>query len=275
MRIFYFDSWWDWPTFILYTFISLLTVALIKNGEKNARYIYINGIVKKKYGVIGNFFYIAVFSILVMFSALRSYEVGIDAFSYVNNFLNATNFEFNWKAVFTLVQGEPLYELYIFLLRKITSNYHIYFFVTYAIITYCFIYFIRSCFDKKSHFVVLILFILSYVYNFSAIRSGLSEALILISFCCLKDKKVMKAILFTVIAALIHYTAIVNILFIIFYKIYSSKLFKNRVVITLSIVIFIASSNYIIALLSEYILSTKYRYYLNYKGTVMGNAFII
>jgi len=272
MQLFYFGPWWDWKTFIFYTLISISTIVLLKKGEQKPKYLFYFG--NLKYSP-GNIYYVIAFIILVLFSILRSVEVGTDTITYVNSFRNATDFSFNWETMFLLKQKEPLYSLYIFLLRKVSNNYLIYFLVTYSIITYAVIRFVKSCFNKKSHYTVLILFILLFVYHFSAIRSGLSGAFILLSFCYLKDNKILKALLFTVVATLFHYTAVINILFIFVYKLFSSNILKSRYTIALAIVTILISSNYVISFLQSSLLGTKYSYYISYQGTLVGNAFII
>ena len=155
------------------------------------------------------------FVILVLLASLRTSDVGRDTSVYVNYFQQAVTFNYDIRNFFTFSDTEPAYFLYIYLLRRFTDSYTVYFIITYMWVAGAYISFIRSNFDDKSDYIFLQIFIFYYVSNMSGARSGIATGFLLFSLTALKKKHFLRALLLTVIASTFHYTMLFNF-FVIF-----------------------------------------------------------
>lgn len=248
------SEYWSWGTFALYFIIAVTVVTICKSGC-NAQKI---GMSKSDV----NFRYFFAFLILVLLATLRSEEVGTDTDHYISYFQYATSFNFDWSRLFTFKQMEPGFQYYLYLLRKITDNYTFYFFVTYSIIAYGYIAFIKYFTKDVSNLTFLQLFIFFYVSNMSGARSALGTFFILFSFIALDKKKYFKAILLTFCACTFHYTMIFNFIIIAGYWIFSKKFFNSNrsiwiVMVCVMAVLSSSASFFIKGIFSD----TKYDFY--------------
>lgn len=201
---------WSWQTFFFYLFMSIIGMLLIKRGIKTER----------------NKYFIIWFIIWIIWACFRyvGYYNGFlvgggDALTYVtyfdsclseNSHLYATHAELGFR-VFTKI------------IRSITSNYHIYFFVIYGIILLSIKEFLEAFSIRDMNCVPFIMLGFIYVKSFSVIRSALSIALILFGICLLKKEKNIACVVLVALSVMIQRASIVYAGFPIFYYVYQRK----------------------------------------------------
>lgn len=279
--IFPYSTSWNWSTFCLYIFVGISVSALCKKGAVYDNKEYSNGELYKKRS--GRVYYFFAFLLLVLLATLRTEYVGADTRLYVDLFRQATVFDYDWSKLFSLTQNEPGFLYYIYTIRKITDNYTIYFLITYSFVAWAYVNYIKNHFDKNSDYVFLQIFIFYYVSNMSGARSALATACILFSLTMMKNRRVLKAILLTCIAFLLHYTTIVN-LFVLF-MVWIFKDFKLKKKRWLWVILIIGSIfvSYVAAYkFKALFVGTKYNYYssvdienLSLKGSIFFIAFVV
>lgn len=214
--IFPFSENWSWLTFCLYVIVGMIVTSFCKRGAKATAYN------KKKGQKVKNseIYYFLAFIVLVLLATLRTENVGSDTRVYVDYFKQATYYKELYSSYKIMEQGFLIYNS---LIRKITSNYTIYFFITYSFIAWSYINYIKNHFDDNSDYIFLQLFIFFYTSNMSGVRSGIGVAFLLFSYTKLSKGKTIQAIILTIIAISFHYTTAINI-----YMICMIGIFKNQ-----------------------------------------------
>lgn len=274
------NSDWSWSTFILYFITSLVTVSLCKLGSK---YVVLEPIVKKKkrhcFRVkISSLCYLIAFVILVLLATLRSYNVGPDTAVYVGYFKNIAPYRFKFGQLLTFNQMEPGFQLFLQIVRLITDDYHFLFLISYSLISFSYIRYISLSFDSKSDYVILEIFIFYYVSNMSGMRSAMGMIFLLPSFIALSEKRYIKSLLLTIVAASFHYTIAFNLIIIFLHWILSGTLFREkRWVLPPSIIGAYAVGFFSLRYIYSFISTTKYNFYhVNYDDlSLTGSLFII
>lgn len=270
-RLFPMSQDWSWVTFILYFLVAVSVTALCKSGAEAET------IGMSKLDI--NFRYFSAYLILVLLATLRSEYVGSDTANYVNYFENATKFSFDWDRLFTFQQMEPGFKYYLYLIRQITDNYTVYFFITYSIVAYGYIAFIKYFFNDGTNCIFLQLFIIFYASNMSGARSALGTFFLLFSFIALDKKKYLRAIILTLIACGFHYTMMFNFFVIIMCWILMKKtLIPNKHFWVLALIIAIVFSGAGAFFLKGIFAETKYDYYSSVsseKLSLLGSVFYL
>lgn len=199
----------SWFSIILYLFVGISVCKCCKYGAfADARKVDSN---EGSNMVYGNLWYVFAFIILLVFSSIRSSEVGPDTKTYVELFQSQSTVSFQWSRLLSFNQYEPGFQYFNYLIRKITDNYHVYFLFVYSIVAYSYIRYIRRFYDKNSNYIFLLLFIFYYFLNLSGIRGSIGVAFLLISYVKIEDNKTLQAILLTFLSASFHYTMIYNL----------------------------------------------------------------
>lgn len=270
--IFEFGSYWKTSTFFIMLAIGITVVLFARAG---ARYNY------KKKNINGtndnpiNIYYILAFVILWFFYTFKDVTVGADTNIYLQDFFNAEYLTIDYYRMLTFHQIEPLYVLLIKFIKLFTNSTVIYFGVIGGIIAYGYMQFIRNFWTAKSNFIFLIPFIVSYQNSMSGVRNALGITFILLSICALKKNMYFKATLLTIIGSLFHYTIIVNLFVIIYYLIFENrkKISKSKIIISTTFITIFCM--FFISYLNNYLSGTKYVYYSDSGGTLVGNWYVI
>lgn len=253
---------WDWGTFILYVFVSVVVCALCKTGSKYIK----NGVSKKRCGGTGinkgNVLYFLAFLILTFLATFRSSEVGSDTPVYVDWFYNYDFNAFSWKDLLSFHQMEPGFQLYIYLIRKISDDYHVFFFFAYAFVSAMYIKYIKFFFDRGTNNIFLQIFIYFFVSNMSGMRAAIAMGFLLQSFIYLSKKEYSKAVIFTFLASAFHYTMIFNIAMIFATFIMERRAFwRGKWVIPVGLVASFAVSFAMANVFKAILSNTKYNFY--------------
>ncbi|HHU56494.1 MAG TPA: EpsG family protein [Acholeplasmataceae bacterium] len=160
--------------------------------------------VKEKYR--DNLYLFISFIMLTLLGGLRSINVGTDTKAYLDIFylIKYTN---NFKELFKLN-----YEIGFILLNKIIAiwggNGQTFLFVTSAIISFGFIYFIKKNSINPLLSVFLLITLYYYYASFNGIRQYIAIVILLNSFTFFKNKNFLAFISFILLASLFHLTAI-------------------------------------------------------------------
>lgn len=270
-QLFEFGEYWKTGTMIMFLFIGIIVCLLSKIGVKKrkdndlAQWASINSNVVH---IRINWPYILMFLLLLFVFTFRSENTGADTIEYVKVFKASTQLvRFNnlWD---TLNYYEPLFLLINYLVRLVTENYTVYFFVCGCIISYSYVRFIYTYWDARKNHLFLILFAAAFHYDLNVLRSALATSFVLLSLCSIYEKRQFKSIILTIIGSLFHYTAIINITLPIFYYLIEKKekINKKKTIVLLFTGIMILFI--IIQKMLEILSFTRYQSYLENVITV-------
>lgn len=251
---------WSWLSFILYLTVGYVVCKCCENGAKaRARYNCDN---LYRDHINSRMWYIGGYIILVMFSTIRSSEVGPDTETYVYLFETQTSISFNWDRLLTFNQYEPGYQYFNYIVRQFTDNYHLYFLIVYSFVAFSYMRYIIRFYDENSDYVFVYLFIFYYFLNLSGIRGAIGVAFLLISFICIEDKKLITATILTLISSAFHYTMMFNIYIIaIIYILNNKRMEKRKWIWILCVILITFVSTIHISAITGMFNNTKYGSY--------------
>lgn len=256
-------EYWSWGTFLLYIVVSLLVCKCCKNGavwraRENSKSTTASRFELRN----SSLYYFIAFAILVLLGTLRTVEVGSDTQVYIEYFDNHRHFDFYISTLFSFNQMEPGFQLYLSLIKSISSNYTFLFLINSILVAFAYISYVKFFFDEKSNYTFLQIFIFYYVSNMSGMRSALATVFLLFSFIQLAKGKYIKSIVLTLIACSFHYTMLFNLYVIVMTFLSKSKGSRRRKwlwIVSLVITVVVAfSSTYS---LRGIFAGTKYSYY--------------
>lgn len=272
MQIFEFGEYWDTKTFILFLLIGIITAALFHFGTiKQYKHTVLN--YRKKTNT--NVYYITAYLIFVIFYALKDISFGADSTIYINNYFLPIKDRISHISsgkIITLGQTEPLFLALLYIIRLFSDNYTIFFLVTGIIVAYGYVKFIHCFTTLDYEFAFLIpVFTVSYTYDMNIMRSALATSFMLQSLCFLLNKNTKKAIFFTCIASLFHYTMIVNFGFILFFTIWNKQKILSLKKSVILLIIFSVLMVSVTILLRPYLETKRYSAYLSRTPMLLGH----
>lgn len=200
---------------------------------------------------------------LSLFSGLRSHRVGTDSWSYTRDFrnnLNIYNFNFNPNV-------ELGYQVFEYILLRLTHNYFWLFFLTSLFIVWCHLKVAR---DYSRNYILSILFyftLSSYTFFFNGLRQGIAMAFIALSTPYIIRKDTFKFFLLILIASLFHKTALFIIPFYI--------LLHLRIQLKYKLLITFLSSLILSRLVIKILASENQRYEIYTKESENAGGFLI
>ncbi len=211
-------------------------------------------------------FYIISFFILTFLLGCRVIDVtygGKDTKGYILQFLNTTkNSTFN--------DSEPLYKIYILIIREFTNNWRFFIIISMSIFASCFLYFVYSFYKEKFIYSLFLIWPVFLYYSCSVLRNGLAIAFSQVSIVLLSKKKYTFALLLSFISVFFHYSAICILIFevFLFFTMLLSKLrFKIYNIIIISIVILLASA----PVITQIFEATRYAFFArNVNSSILG-----
>lgn len=268
---------WDWPSFIFYIALACFicnSVRIYLNDCKDSLWIRHSIFIIRK----SELTYFTLFLVLTCVASFRQVEEligGTDAIVYVESFYNANMVFFDADNWFSLQQQEPLMYIMQNIIRLFTGNYHIYFFIIYGFMVFCYLYFIAKLKDANINSAPYMLLIIYYLHTFNTIRSSLAVAFVILAFIRLSQGKKKGYIALVIIASLIHYTALICLIFYAYSLFANRNLFKNiqsqLLILLIGYGIIFVLDVFFVGLLN----STKYAVYLDQSNSLIGQAPII
>lgn len=261
----------DILTFLLYLFIACFVVFFIKlsYSSKGIKYLSL-----KKRSL--NIYIFAVWTLLTIFASVRNVSSGglggIDAEYYVYQFSsykgNLYHF-LDWSKIITFNVREPLYYISIHLVRCFTTDYHIWFFLLYGIIVYGFLYFILNFMKRDAAFIVVLIPLCNYLHSFNVMRNWIAIAIIAIAIVKLSKKKELQYLIFVMIAAGFHYSALIMLVFYAYYKMFNTiPLIKVNLLSSVIAINLITTS--IGSLIAYLFNDNKFRFYIGLESSGIG-----
>lgn len=242
--------YWDLPTFVFYYLIGIVCAILIGIRYGNL------SIKNSRIGIITNtnewYGYYLLIIILILFATLRKVAPGLggtDSVRYESFFINSHNDLGRFSS------SDILYGYYIYYLRSITSSPIIFRLVSYSIIAFNFIYFIKEICPYKVSMVPFILIVWPYICGFSSMRNTMAIGFLLLALVQYYKHRYVWGFALFILACLLHRMTFVFLPLFILYKplfraISNSNKLKLFLIITGSIII----ATYIARVLQNYII---------------------
>lgn len=168
--------------------------------------------------------YILFFLIYVILASARMVTVGAvgtDALGYEEIFLTSlTSFS-------RFEEQEFLFGIFNKGIRLLTDSPVIYRFICFSIITFAYIFFIKSFCIKGVSCLPFIVLMIPYLKSFNTMRSSMAIAVILCGLVFLKDRRTLWGVILICISVLIHRMSILYVLFLPFYAIFRHYKYTN------------------------------------------------
>ncbi|MFC4025133.1 EpsG family protein [Oceanobacillus longus] len=261
------------PYFIVLISLTLFLTLARRNVITNNN---IQGIVLKKYSLVGMISIIISYLIFTSFSVFRVIEFGLggnDAHNYKLIFNNANG---NVIESLSIQPYEPGYALIIWLSRAISEDYRVALFIIYSIMFIFLINFIKYISWSKYVPISIFLLLTMWLSSFNTLRVILAIFIGTYVYSLLFKKKYNYALLVAIIATTIHTAAIV-----LFPVIAIVKIIENRAKFRPSKLIFfiiILSGIFLLSIniIEVFISGTSYELYIEYKeGAVALGTYIV
>lgn len=258
---------WDISSMIFYIILGLIAVVCLYKSQKRMCPSSNKWLLKDKY--LSWWFLIWVTVAVLRY--VKSPIGGMDASNY------ATYFEICRNDImppyFDHFAGDILFKYFNQIIRLFTSEYHIYFFITYGIICYVMIDFCKRFCPSKISYTPFLLLFYWYLLSFNTIRSHLAIVVILTACILLLKRKNKEAIMVALCSGLLHKAGLLYAMCIPFCVIFMKKRLTLKLFVILMTVSIMASTSlqeYFISYTSDMELSGAYN---AYAAQVVGRSF--
>ena len=184
---------------------------------------------EKKNKVVTWFF----FAFVLFFLMLRHETVGADIKNYLNFFRQASSLSF--KEIFTFYEEEYLYYLLNKIISCFTKDKQI---LLSVIAIICVIPVARLYSKSENAMLTIAIFLITsnFPMLFSGLRQAIAIAIVAISYKYIKEKKLLKFLLFVLVAFFFHKSALVALLL---YPMYHANITKPKLFIFVPIIGFV------------------------------------
>lgn len=167
------------------------------------------------------FFSIVAIVIPTFFAGVRAQGVGRDMTMYVINFLElAVKYDFSeYMGICNTTSVEAGYSILVYLISKISSDFHYVLFFIQLIPCLAIYYFAYKNREISKMWIIMLVYMLTlYLKSFTIMRQSIAVGLIAISLIKFKDKKYIKTLIFFVMAYMFHTSAVIAVfMYIIIY----------------------------------------------------------
>lgn len=189
--------------------------------------------------------YILFFLIYVILASARMVTVGAvgtDALGYEEIFLTSLTSTSRFE------EQEFLFGIFNKGIRLLTDSPVIFRFVCYSIITFAYIFFIKSFCIKGVSCLPFIVLMIPFLKSFNTMRSSMAIAVILCGLVFLKDRRTLWGVILICISVLIHRMSILYVLFLPFYGIFKHYRYTNSNIKLIIVVSALTITGYYLAL---------------------------
>ena len=213
--------------------------------------------------------------LLALFAGLRSTNVGSDVSVYlINHFAAASRYNL-FGFCFAYGKREYLYYALVWLVRRMTSNIHIFMFIHQAIIATIVYVVIYKNFVKNNGSLCLYVFMylmMWYGTTFNIIRQSLGITLLLPAFYFMKERKWFKYYTLVLVATLFHTSLAIAVFFPLFIPISKRKnSFLYTIAIGISAIIAIYFLQEVFSLVNFTGIFDRYERFFDYRFTSRTN----
>lgn len=252
---------WDSITFVVYIALSVYfyhtTQAIIISKTNKGKKVFLACIIP------------------ILFATFRfvSYPVGgRDAQAYINDFVNAEYRSNSIIDAFLLKSdSNPLFDLLVYLVRGVTSDYHVLFLLIYGFIVISLYMFLVEFFKERSVYIPIVYVGYYFLMSFNIIRFMFGLAFIQLAYVLIKKQKNIVAFILFLCGALCHISLLIlPVLFFLYILINRMKKMRTSLIIIgiiVANVAFIVLKDYA----SSYIAGTSYSAYADYVSNIMAS----
>lgn len=174
--------------------------------------------------------YIVVFFLLLFLMGMRHYSVGTDTITYVGEFIRTSTNGNLWQILTSAT--EPLYNLTLWVCKKLTSNYTWFLSAFSFPVAWGFTSLIKKYSDD--YLISVLLFMVLGILGFcmAGIRQAAALGITMLSYNFVKEKKLFKFLLCVFVAYGFHNSALVYLLAYVFVNILNIKKITSYWVMT-------------------------------------------
>lgn len=219
------------PYFLL--LIIPMFVIVFQTFQYNNNKSLVKAVNAKKYNIVMAVFFVWLLLLLVC----RDETIGRDLPNYKTIFQEYTKGGLSY--VFHS-WSECLFRLYNWMIYRITDNYQFYLAIT-AIVTILPIAFLYMQ-NKQHSYLMIVLFVnmSTFIMLFSGLRQSLAISVGVLAYDCVKNKKRIKFVLWSIIASLIHHSGFMVFLLC---PLYYFRIKENRFIFFMSVVLIVLIFN--------------------------------
>lgn len=201
------------PHWDIYSLLFYLLLAM--TGGVCSYYIYHHRTESSK---MSRYLYYAIWfcswEIAATFRRIGSFIGGADSLAYIRYFNNCLLGE-NYQ-VQSHFGADLMYRYINQLVRIFTNNYHVLFFIIYAILMLSYFFTLKNFNDKRYSCIPYFIIFYIYLRGFVTFRTNLSVAMILFSLCCWKNKRNKLAVVFAILSVFFQRASILYAVIILF-----------------------------------------------------------
>ncbi len=241
---------WEWSSFTIYMLLMLYFHYTLKKTCYKSEFNYFENTVIPKKREIYLFFSI----VPIIFAVYRKVDISIglggsDLDVYFSMFNDEKQLLGQVSKGFALLsRNNPLFYCILYVIRRVTSDYHIMFLVIYSVVTITTYYYLKEQYKYINTYAPLYYVLFYFLRSFSLLKFMLGLSFIMIGFVMMSKKKRFWAILMTVIGTLIHSSLALGLCCIMVWIICEKGFFKNRK----RIMIFIILSYFVLFIMGNY-----------------------
>ena len=214
------------PYFALLIIPAMFLSVAVKIGKSQGRNAWMLTIKKNSQDSVLSIF----FFLLLMLLVLRHETIGRDLSNYKIIFGYSAR---GLRYVFDSWQ-EVLFKLYNWIVFQVTDNYQIYLVITATITVLPIAYVYLQ--DRAHGYMKIAMFVnmSTFIMLFSGLRQSMAMAAGMLAYCCVRDRKIGKFLLWATIAALIHHSGFM-VFFI--YPLYHMELRKKHMLVVVPLMV--------------------------------------
>lgn len=253
---------WTIGSIMCYT---ILTVYFYFSIKKFCRY---NSNKEKKYIRILEIIFLSLIPTFFAVYRYIDYPIGgTDAAWYIKSFENARRIELSGYSLFG--DEDYLFNNIAYWIRCISQNYHVYFWIIYLFMIGSIYYFVKEIYGSSVCFAPLIYIIYFYLQTFNIIRFMMGVSFILFAFVAVSKERYIKALMYCLIAMLLHSTLIICFIPIIGYY-FLKKYINKRYIVVLGCLAAYVIFVYLYPHLKSYFVVSTYRAYAGRGQNLVG-----
>ena len=208
--------YFSYPSLILYFVLALVGMSCASHTRKSMAYNQSKTLSINSYAIA----WLIIWSVIAIFRLVRDGIGGSDAIGYIEYFVKCKEV----SGVHT--DADPMFKWINWILRSISSDYHILFTFIYPFFILSFISFVQRFSCKEFPAVSFLLIFFLFLRGFSSIRSNLAISFLLFALVFLAKEKKLWSLIFGCCACLTHKIAIVYFMVVPFCMIFKTNKIK-------------------------------------------------
>ena len=211
---------WSTPTMLLYIVMGLIGALCIKYNSDSLKYKKLS----RKCISAPYIFLFFTWEAFAVFRLVRYPIGGADAAAYARYFVNCFHPVGDWETNHIAIMYRWLNQC----VRIFTDDYHVMFFLIYAIIVASYIAFIEEFRISEMSCIPFVILVYIYIRGFNTIRTNLGVACVLFSLIAMHRKRNKIAFVFAIISALFQVASLLYAAVVLFYYLNKEKNVRIR-----------------------------------------------